>query len=264
MAAQIIGINHKNIYHKSKKEINDLKTKEEIEKTFEKHPAYGHRRLAIELKINKKKILRIMRKFSLKPPRLWYQKRYLTKPNNQYKNEFKNLIENIKSPKINEIWSSDLTYIKCQNKFLYLSVIQDIATNEVVACNIGDQHNSDLVLRTIKEAALKYQILPQIFHSDRGREYLNKSCIEYFKGCGIQISVSDPGSPWQNGHSESFFSRFKAETGDLNRFEVPEELAEYIYQYIHYYNHDRIIVRLKMSPIKYKQHAESVLEKWGT
>jgi len=65
--------------------------------------------------------------------------------------------------------------------------------------------------------------------------------------------VSDTGSPWQNGYSESFFSRFKDETGDLNRFEDLGELTEYVYQYIHYYNNDRIITELKMSPIKFKQ-----------
>lgn len=259
-----MGISHKNIYYESIKGIKDLKTKDDIEEVFKKHPAYGHRRIAIHLKANKKKIRRVMKKFSLKPPRLWYQKKYLTKPNNNYKNEFKNLIGGIKTPKINEIWSSDLTYLKCQNRFLYLSIIQDIATNEVIGCNIGDQHNSNLVLETIKEAALKYNRLPKIFHSDRGREYLNQSCIGYFKKCNIQISVSDPGSPWQNGHSESFFSRLKVETGDLQRFETPEELAEYIYQYIHYYNNERIIVRLKMSPIEYKKLRESVLEKRGT
>jgi transposase InsO family protein len=119
--------------------------------------------------------------------------------------------------------------------------------------NLGDQHNADLVLQTIKEAVLKHRRLPKIFHADRGKEFLNKSCIDYFKKCHIQISASDPGSPWQNGHAESFFSRLKAETGDLNRFSSPEELAEYIYSYINYYNKDRIIGRLKMSPIQYKQ-----------
>lgn len=194
-----------------------------------------------------------MRKFSLKPPRLWYQKKYLTKSNKDYQSKFKNLIENINNPEINEIWSSDLTYLKHQNRFFYLSVIQDIATNEVIGFNMGDRHNANLVLKTIKEACLKYYHLPKIFHCDRGKEFLNESCINYFKKCHIQISASDPGSPWQNGHTESFFSRLKAESGDLNRFETPEELTEYIYQYINYYNNDRIVEKLKMSPIQYKQ-----------
>ena len=250
-------INTKNIYKQSKKETSDLLVKKQIEDVFKVHSAYGHRRLALELKMNKKKILRIMKKYRLKPPRLWYQKKYLTKPSNIYQNEFNNLIREIKFPKENEIWASDLTYIKYHDKFIYLSAIQDISNNEVVSCNLGNKHDSILVLKTIKEGIKKYNQFPKIFHFDRGTENLNEDCINFFKGNNIQISVSDPGSPWQNGHAESFFSRLKGETGDLNRFEDLGELTEYLYHYINYYNNDRIVTRLKTSPIKYKNQLQS-------
>jgi len=246
-------INHKNIYSQSLKETRDLQVKKQIEEVFNTHPAYGHRRLAIELRMNKKKVRRIMRKYRLTSPRLWYHQKYLTKSNSEFKNQFDNLIKNIKWPKENEIWASDLTYIKFQNRFIYLSAIQDISTSEIVSCNLGDKHNSELVLKTIRQAIRRYGKLPKIFHSDRGTEYLNESCLKFLKENNIQVSVSDPGSPWQNGHSESFFSRLKAETGNLNRFEDLGELTEYIYHYISYFNKDRIITRLKTSPIKYKQ-----------
>lgn len=194
-----------------------------------------------------------MKKFSLKPPRLWYQKKFITKQNVDYKNKFNNLIRDIIFSKPDEIWSSDLTYIKYKGRFFYLSAVQDIATKEIISFNLGDKHNSDLVLKTIKEGVNKYENFPKIFHSDRGTEFLNEKCINYLKENGVKISVNDAGSPWQNGHSESFFSRFKAETGDLNRFEDLGELTEYIYQYINYYNNERIITRLKMSPLKFKQ-----------
>ena len=96
-------------------------------------------------------------------------------------------------------------------------------------------------------------MFPKIFHSDRGKEFLNERCIKYFNENNVKISASDKGSPWQNGHIESFWSRFKCESGDLNRFEDLGELAEYIYQYVDYYNNDRIVTELKTSPVKYKQ-----------
>jgi len=64
-----MGINTKNIYNQNKKEGKDLLVKDQIENVFKTHPAYGHRRLALELKMNKKKIRRIMKKYHLKPPR---------------------------------------------------------------------------------------------------------------------------------------------------------------------------------------------------
>ena len=253
-----MGINTKNIYNQSKKEEKDLLVKKQIEDVFKVHPAYGHRRLAIELEMNKKKIIRIMKKYHLKPPRLWYQKKYLTRPSNIYKNEFNNLIREIKFPKENEIWASDLTYIKFKDMFIYLSAICDISNNEVVSCNLGNRHDSGLVLKTIKEGIKKHNQSPKIFHSDRGTENLNEKCIKFFKDNHIRISVSDPGSPRQNGHAESFFSRLKGEIGDLNRFEDLGELTEYIYHCINYYNNDRIVTRLKTSPIKYKNQLQSL------
>jgi transposase InsO family protein len=107
--------------------------------------------------------------------------------------------------------------------------------------------------------------LPKIFHSDRGGEYLSQDCIVFLEKSGVKISISDPGSPWQNGWSESFFSSFKTESGDFNRFENLGELVEYIYGYLNYYNNDRIQLEIKMSPFQFKQKvSDSVLEKRGT
>lgn len=85
------------------------------------------------------------------------------------------------------------------------------------------------------------------------------------KSNNIKFSLSDKGSPWQNGYKESFFSRFKDENGDLNRFETLGELVEEIYSYISYYNRYRIHNSLKISPIQIKlKLGESVLNISGT
>jgi putative transposase len=112
---------------------------------------------------------------------------------------------------------------------------------------------------------MKAKHAPKLFHSDRGREYLSQNCIAFLENLGSKISVSDLGSPWQNGWSESFFSRFKTESGILNRFETLGELIEYIFGYMSYYNSQRIHTKLKMSPYQFKQKvSDNVLEKLGT
>lgn len=247
--------------------IKDLAVKDKIEDTFKTHPAYGHRRLALELKMNKKKILRIMHKLHLKPPRLWYQKKFLTKANLAFKNQFTNLLEKIDltNCRVGNIWSSDLTYIKFAGRFLYLAIIKDIISKEIISFNLSTRHDSDLVLKTLKDALLKINKPPLIFHSDRGSEYLSKECIVFLEKLNIKISVSDPGCPWQNGWSESFFSSLKTESGNLNRFESLGELAEYIYGYLNYYNNDRIQLKLKMSPVQFRQKViDNCLKKRGT
>jgi putative transposase len=268
LIAKCMSINNKNIYKTSKKDINDLIVKNQIELAFIDNPAYGHRRLSTHLDYNKKKVLRIMHKYNLKAPRLWYQKKFTTQSNHDYSLSFDNLIrtnDGMAIDKPNTVWSSDLTYIKYQGKFIYLAIIQDIFSKEIIGFNVSDRHDSDLVLKTIKDALSKSGSNPNIFHSDRGREYLSDICISYLTKNHIKISVSDPGSPWQNSWSESFFSRFKCEFGDFNRFEQLGELVENIYQYINYYNNKRIHTTINMSPIQFKQKVlESVLEKRGT
>lgn len=260
-------INHKNIYHHSKMFVRDLVVKDKIEDNFKTNPAYGHRRLAMDLKMNKKKILRVMHEFNLKPPRLWYQRKYITQSDAIYQDQYTNLLKDIDGTKytIGEVWSSDLTYIKFQEKFIYLATIQDIVSKEIIAFNLSNHHDADVVVKTLKEAVLKTKKPPVIFHSDRGREFLSEQCITYLENVKVKISVSDPGSPWQNSWSESFFSRFKTEFGSFNRFETLGELIENIFEYINYYNNTRIQIKLKMSPLQFKlQYADSVLEKRGT
>jgi len=267
LIAEAMNLNRKNIYGKSSRNEKDIKVKTAIENTFVDNPAYGHRRLALELKMNKKKILRIMHKYKLKPPRLWYQKKFTTESDPASYTQYGNLLKNPDSMlgNIGDIWSSDLTYIKYEDKFYYLAIIQDIVSKEVVGFNLSNHHDSSLVLKTLKEAIINTKVAPKIFHSDRGREFLSQNCISFLEGLKVKISVSDPGRPWQNSWSESFFSRFKQEFGPFSRFENLGELIENIYQYLNYYNSKRIQLKLKMSPYQFKQKvSESGLEKWGT
>ena len=267
LIAEAMNLNRKNIYSQSRREDSDMIVKSDIEKTFVVHPAYGHRRLGIELKMNHKKILRIMHKFNLTPPRLWYQKKFTTQSDPALFTLYSNLLKDLDltAAAVGDIWSSDLTYIKFQGVFIYLVIIQDIISKEIVGFNLSNRHDSELVIKTLKEAVLKADHFPKIFHSDRGREYLSSDCIDYLEGNGTKISVSDPGSPWQNSWSESFFSRVKMESGSFNRFETTGELVEYIFSYLSYYNNLRIHTTIKMSPYQFKlKISERGLEKRGT
>jgi len=225
--------------------------KEAINKVHTRHPAYGHKRLALELKVNKKRVLRVMKIFGIKPPRR--KSHYYTTRSTKEPHKYTNLIKDFKPAKAHQLWCSDLSYIKFQGKFWYLATIEDVFTRRVVAAQMGKSHDSELVLETIRQAVKSTGKAPQIFHSDQGTEFMAKLCTDYLEGFGSKISVSDKASPWQNGYQESFFGKFKDEIGDLNRFETVGELIEAIYQQIHYYNYDRIHTKLKMPPAVYAE-----------
>ncbi len=245
-----MGVERRNIYREGKQEAKDLSLKQAIEQVWIKHPAYGHKRLALELKVGRNRTLRVMHLFGIKPPR---RKSHFYTTRSTSHHRYTNLIKGLIPNKAHQLWCSDLSYIKFQGKFWYLATIVDILTRQVVAAQMGKYHNSDLVLATIKQAIINTRKAPLIFHTDQGTEFMAKLCTDYLESLGVKVSASDKASPWQNGYQESFFGKFKDEAGDLNRFETAGELIEAVYQQIHYYNYDRIHTALKMPPAVYAE-----------
>lgn len=256
-----MGIDRKRIYYQGVREAKDRLIKTEIGNLHLMHPAYGHRRISLALGHNRKKILRIMHKYGLKPPRRKRRKLWLTRSVNSH--HYTNLIKGIVPTRPSQIFASDLTYLKYQSKFIYLATVEDIFTREIVAAELADRHDSVLALNAIRQAV--NQNTPEIFHSDQGSEFMAEAVTGFLEKKGVKISVSDKGAPWQNGYKESFLGRFKDENGDLNRFESLGELIEEAYSYIYYYNHLRIHTSLKMTPFQFRQkHVDSVSRKLGT
>lgn len=250
--AEKLGVSVSSLYYKAKKPVEDLEVKAQIEAVLTENPTYGHKRLALALKLNKKRILRVMKKFNIKP----YKRRSKNpkKPEDYKKPEtkFKNLIENICPVKPNFIWVTDFTYIKYQGKFFYLATLMDLYTREIVGFNISRYHNQELVTGAIEDALSKHK-RPEILHSDQGSEYDSKAYENICNQLGIKISMSRKSSPWENGFQESFYSHFKLELADQNRFEEYGQLLEEIYRILNYYNTKRIHTALKISPKQFKE-----------
>lgn len=263
LIAEAPGINRKRIYYKSKLSIKDEGVKDEINEVHLIHPAYGHKRLSMHLNYGRNKILRIMKKFGIKPPRRKIKGKWITVSTDNH--NYTNLIKDVVPEKPFQVFVSDLTYMKYQSKQYYLATVEDIFTREIMSAEVSDKHDSQLSFSTIKKAVDKNK--PEFFHSDQGTEFMAQIVTNFLTGNNIKISVSDKGSPWQNGYKESFFDKFKVEIGDTERFETLGELVEEIYSYIYYYNNLRIHTKLKMPPAIFKQKfldEDSVSHKMGT
>lgn len=265
--AKQIGVSRSSLYYRPKRDEIDREVKSQIESVLVSNPAYGHKRIALALKLNKKRILRVMKKYGIKPYRRKAKIRIKKKDIGKPISKFINLIKDIKIIKPNQVWVTDFTYIKFQLKFIYLATIIDLFTREVVGVNISRFHNKYLVIGALEDALSKYG-KPDIIHSDQGSEYDSQEFIVFCQNIGIKISMSNKASPWENGYQESFFGHFKTEIGDLNRFEELGEVIEEIYRMIYYYNNQRIHTKLKMSPVKYrllvKKDSDRQSKKLGT
>jgi len=249
--AKKLGIARSTLYYKSKKTVEDERISNEIKEIIESNPSYGHRRVAIAMGMNHKKILRIMNKFGIKPKicrnRKFFKPGDIKLPEAIYKNE----IAKKEVTKADLVWAGDFTYIKYRNSFIYLATVIDLFTKEIIGFSISKYHNCHLVKSALLDAIQKRHKLPQYFHSDQGSEYRSEKHAYFLTKLGVIVSMSRKSSPWQNCYQESFYSQFKLELGNPNRFETEDHLCEAIYYQIYYYNRIRIHSTLNMSPNKF-------------
>jgi transposase InsO family protein len=250
--AKEAGVSRSTLYYKAKRDGFDQEMKKQIEIVLGLNPSYGHKRIALEFKLNKKRILRIMKKFGIKPYR--QQPRFPKKPEDygKPKTKWKNEIIGICPIKPNVVWASDFTYLKFQGYFIYLATIIDVYSREIIGWNISNFHDTDLILGALRHAIKRTGKTPIYLHSDQGSEYDSRRYEEYAKSNGILISMSAKGSPWENGFQESFYSQFKVDLSYVSRFEAVEQLIEEIYQTLYYYNNQRIHTSLEMAPISFR------------
>ena len=242
----VIGFSRTHQYYKHRQPAKDWVTKQSIEATLRDHPSYGHKRLALHLKLNKKRVLRVMRLFGIKPYRRVTPKLY-TKPKDSV---FPNLLITETPLGPGDIYASDFTYLKYHGRWVYVATVLDVFTREIVGVSVLTTHSTQLVLNALANAVL-YCPPPRIVHSDQGSEYASMDYAALVQKLGILQSMSNPGCPWENGYQESFYKGFKLDLGDPNRFATLGELVAAIYQTINYYNRDRIHSAHKMSPVQF-------------
>jgi putative transposase len=249
--AKKLGISRSSLYYQSKLKERDTALKERILATLAVHRAYGHRRLALELQCNKKRVLRVMRKFGIKP----YRRRAKRPGRPEDRGLIATLVPNyakLLCPlQRSVLWASDFTYLWFHGRFWYLCTVLDVFSREIVGSSFSATHDRALVLDALQDAVQSHQP-PQYLHSDQGSEYQSYAYADLLNLYAIQASFSAKSSPWQNGFQESFYSMFKVELGDSACFETLGEFIEAIHLQLHYYNHQRIHTALKTTPVLYR------------
>ena len=250
--AKRLGIARATLYYHSRKKKSDEVAKQLIKAVMESNPSYGHKRIAPALKMNKKKVLRIMRKYGLKPKISRFKKPGKPGDRNKPVALYANVVYKMSPLKPNIAWCGDFTYIRFRNSFIYLATVLDLFTKEIIGASISAWHSQHLVKAALEDAIKTRGRLPEYFHSDQGSEYQAESHAEYLTKQGVVVSMSERSSQWQNGCQESFYSQFKLELGETKDYETTGHLAEAIYRQLHYYNQRRIHSNFKMPPARFR------------
>jgi len=202
--------------------------------------------------MNHKKISRIMGKYGL---------RVKVRRKNPYKAIMKKTAEHrILANKLDrefgqiiprKVFCTDITYIPFQNRFVYLSVVKDIATGEVVAWHLLPHLTMELVIKTIEQMSPYRNAM---IHSDQGFHYTNPEYVKKIEALEMMQSMSRKGNCIDNAPIESFFGHLKDDV-DYRSCKTFEDIYRLIEDYIKYYNTERAQwSRNKMTPVEYRDH----------
>lgn len=214
---------------------------------------YGYRRVELwlskykNLHINKKRVLRVMRKYGLlaqirRPGP--YQKGIT-----RFKTYENHLRQNFIAERPNEKWVSDISYIHTKQGTLYLAVMKDLFDHSIVAYETGSRQDNGMISRLIEKAKRQMQ-KGTLIHSDQGGQYCSKDYFLLSERYGFTPSMSRKATPLDNACAESFFSTLKTECIYRHSIETLDDAKRLIRSYIYFYNHQRIQLSTGCTPLE--------------
>jgi len=244
----VLGITRQNYYKYRNTVDRDYFDYLEIKRVFEEgKELYGARRIKKALVedtgwiINLKKVRRIMKKYYLK---VRYHKVFKANQNKKRieENVKPNLVRrNFNVDRINQVWSTDITYIIYNGKRAYLSSIMDLYSRNIISYKISYRMDNKLVMDTLNEAICKQKdVYGVILHSDQGFQYTSNEYKAICESNGIRISMSPKGSPVDNSPIESFHSSLKRETLRSYNITSLKQYIQLVKEWILFYNTKRI------------------------
>lgn len=231
--------------------------KVKIRSIFESHKGrYGYRRITAALRVsglvvNHKTIQKLMGEMGLKS--LVRPKKYRSYKGQTTRAAPDLIQRQFKAERMHQKWTTDVTEFNVAGEKLYLSPLMDLYNGEIVAYETSKWPVFKLVQTMLSKALERLGDEAPILHSDQGWQYQMPHWSRMLHSKNITQSMSRKGNCLDNAAMESFFATLKSEFFYPNRFENVETLKKGIEEYIHYYNNDRIKLKLKgLSPVQYR------------
>lgn len=224
--------------HNAKPVVKDVKTIESISIIYAKRPSYGSRRITEILQrqgfdINRKKTQRLMRGMKIEG--------ICPKPNlsiaNRAHPKYPYIARDKPITHINQVWSTDITYLKTIFGTVYLIAIIDWYSRFIMAHGIFNSMNEEACVEVLERALKKGT--PEIFNTDQGSQFTGDAFLSVIIKNGIKPSMDGKGRATDNAHMERFWRSVKWEEVFLYEPQTYVELVQLIDRYIKFYNHER-------------------------
>ncbi|WP_425363836.1 IS3 family transposase [Candidatus Tisiphia endosymbiont of Hybos culiciformis] len=213
---------------------------------------YGFRKVYAELidtgfNTNKKKVQRLMKELSFQG--LYPQKKCITTIGNKEHKSYPYLLEGADIVRINQVWTTDITYIKLPDRFMYFIAIIDLYSRYVVAYGLSHSLEGEFYVFILEKALQTGK--PEIFNSDQGSQFTSGDFVKLLIEHNIQISMDHKGRCFDNIHIERLWRTIKQEAIYYYKPENIADLEKILNEFIRWYNNER-----RHQSLNYKRPAD--------
>lgn len=219
-ACELLNLSPSSYYYHARA-TGDERLEADLKIVAGQHPTYGTRRLMHQLRrkpyayrVNRKRIQRLARRLDLLRP-VKRRKTRTTDSQHPYP-RYENLVKNLLIVRPDQVWVSDITYIRLKSDFVYLAIVLDVFTRAVRGWCLSRSIDQQLTLDALQMALQEHT--PQIHHSDQGVQYACYAYADLLKSLGVQISMAAVGKAEENGYAERFMRTIKEEEVDLSEY----------------------------------------------
>lgn len=232
------GSRHKNEVRKESAENQSLMG--QIDVIYTEKPCYGSRKVTAELNrngfgVNRKRVQRLMRLMGI----MGVAPGVMTSKACPEHKIYPYLLNGIEILRTNQVWSTDITYLRTSSGFMYLVAIVDWFSRKILSWRISNSMSVDFCREALEEAIYRYGT-PEIFNSDQGSQFTSDEFTKVLASNSISISMDGRGRAYDNIFIERFWRTLKYEWLYMNSYDSIRELKAGLRSYIEFYNSKRI------------------------
>jgi putative transposase len=254
----LLNLNRSSYYYqKTEKSQEDLEIANKITELWLKYPFFGYRKINAVLRkegfvINHKKVQRFMKEMNLSAIFPKYNKNKWKKAD--YDAKYPYLLKDLQINKVNQVWASDITYIRMNEGFTYFLAIIDLYSRFILSAYLSTTLEADFCIETLQIALNKYQ-KPEIFNTDQGSQFTSFNWCDLLKEKDIKISHDGKGRCFDNIINERLWRTVKYEEVYLKSYESVNEARINLMNFVEFYNYQR-----PHQSLRYKTPAEIYFE----
>lgn len=236
----LLSLNRSSLYYEAKPETPyNLSLMKLIDEEHTRHPFKGVLRMTVYLEemgygVNIKRVRRLLRDMGLEAI---YPKKNLSKANMAHK-KYPYLLKELEINHNNQVWCTDITYIRLSHGFMYLVAVMDWYSRYVLSWRLSNSLDASFCIEALQDAFL-YNGLPEIFNTDQGVQFTSEGFIGVLQANGIRISMDGKGRAFDNIFIERLWRSVKYEEVYLHDYANAVEAKERLSAYFNFYNYER-------------------------